>query len=92
MKDKIISRVGKPEFNIRAVHVGFVVEKVEFGHNFSHSTSDFPFQYHSTIAPYSFIHLPHTLYNVFLPVVLNTRVSVNTQEILRHTVCYPTRL
>ena len=27
----------------------------------------FPCQYHSTSAPYSFIHLPPTLYNVFLP-------------------------
>ena len=27
----------------------------------------FPCQYHSTNAPYSFIHLPQTLYNVFLP-------------------------
>ena len=27
----------------------------------------FPCQYHSTKAPYSFIHLPPTLYNVFLP-------------------------
>ena len=31
------------------------------------STSVFPCQYHSTIAPYSFIHLAPTLYNVFLP-------------------------
>ena len=29
----------------------------------------FSCQYHSTIAPYSFIHLPSTLYNVFLPVL-----------------------
>jgi hypothetical protein len=29
----------------------------------------FPCQYHSTIAPYSFIHLPPTLYKVFLPVL-----------------------
>ena len=29
----------------------------------------FPCQYHSTIAPYPFIHLPPTLYNVFLPVL-----------------------
>ena len=29
----------------------------------------FPCQYHSTNAPYSFIHLPPTLYNVFLPVL-----------------------
>src|SRR5215468_6325778 len=31
--------------------------------------SSFPCQYHSTIAPYSFIHLPPTLCNVFLPVL-----------------------
>ena len=29
----------------------------------------FPCQYHSTIAPHSFIHLPPTLYNVSLPVL-----------------------
>jgi len=29
----------------------------------------FPCQYHSTNAPYSFIHLPPTMYNVFLPVL-----------------------
>jgi len=33
-----------------------------FSQNFS-----FPCQYHSTIAPYSSIHLPPTLYHVFLP-------------------------
>jgi hypothetical protein len=32
---------------------------------FSPSTSVFRCQYHSTTAPYSFIHLPPTLYNVF---------------------------
>ena len=32
---------------------------------FSPRTSVFPCQYHSTIAPYSFIHLPPTMYNVF---------------------------
>jgi len=29
----------------------------------------FPCQYHSTNDPYSFIHLPPTLYNIFLPVL-----------------------
>jgi hypothetical protein len=33
----------------------------------------FPCQYHSTIAPYSFIHLPPTLRNVFLPVLSNSQ-------------------
>ena len=36
---------------------------------FPSNTSVFSCQYHSTIAPYSFIHLPPTLYNVFLPVL-----------------------
>ena len=36
---------------------------------FSPSTSVFPCQYHSTNAPYPFIHLPPTLYNVSLPVI-----------------------
>jgi len=35
---------------------------------FSSQYFSFPCQYHSTIAPYPFIHLPPTLYNVFLPV------------------------
>jgi len=30
---------------------------------------NFPCQYHSTNSPYSFIHLPQTLYNVLLPVL-----------------------
>jgi branched-subunit amino acid transport protein len=36
----------------------------------------FPCQYHSTIAPYSFIHLPPTLYNVYLPVLQFSPVSI----------------
>ena len=35
----------------------------------SPSTSVFPCQYHSTIAPHSSIHLPHKLFNDFLPVL-----------------------
>jgi hypothetical protein len=33
----------------------------------------FPWQYRSTIAPYPFIHLPPTLYHVFLPVLQFSR-------------------
>jgi hypothetical protein len=36
---------------------------------FLSSTSVFPCQYHSTNAPYPFIHLPPTLYNISLPVL-----------------------
>ena len=36
----------------------------------------FPCQYHSTIAPYSFIHLPPTLYNVSLPLLQFSPVSI----------------
>ena len=42
---------------------------------FSPSTSVFPCQYHSTNAPYPFIHLPPTLYNVSLPVLQFSPVS-----------------
>ena len=36
----------------------------------------FPCQYHSTNTPYPFIHLPPTLYNIFLPVFLSSSVSI----------------
>jgi hypothetical protein len=39
-------------------------------------TLDFLCQYHSTIAPHSFIHLPHTLYNVPLTVLQFSPVSI----------------
>jgi hypothetical protein len=55
--------------------------------------SSFPCQYHSTNAPYSFINLPPTLYNVFLPVLqfplsiiqplLHTHLHVNTTVITK---------
>ena len=41
----------------------------------SPSTSVFPCQYHSTNAPYPFIHLPPTPYNIFLPVFQFSPVS-----------------
>jgi hypothetical protein len=39
----------------------------------------FPCQCHTTNAPYSFIHLPLTLYNVFLP-VLQIPLSVSSHQ------------
>jgi len=50
---------------------------------FSPSASVFPCQYHSTNAPYPFIHLPPTLYNVSLPVLQFS--SVSTIPPLLHT-------
>ena len=45
-----------------------------------------PCQYHSTIAPYSFIHLPPTLYNIFLPVLqFPLSVSFHHYSILIHS-------
>jgi hypothetical protein len=45
--------------------------------------SSFPCQYHSTITPYSFIHLPSTLYNVFLQVLqFPLSVSFHQRSIL----------
>ena len=58
---------GKPLLNPRSINMEFAVNKVTG--NFSSSNSGFPCQYHSTIAPHSFIHLPPTLYNVFLLVL-----------------------
>ena len=46
------------------------------GAGFSPSASVFAYQNHSTFAPYSFIHLPPTLYNVFLPVLQYSPVSI----------------
>jgi len=46
----------------------------------------FPCHYHSTNAPYSFIHLPPTLYNVFLPALqFPLSVSFHQCSILIHS-------
>ena len=58
---------------------------------FSPSTSVFPCQYHSTIAPYSFIHLPPTLYNVFLPVLQFSPVSIIPPLLHTHSSIYHPR-
>ena len=55
---------------------------------FSPSTSVFPCKYHSTIAPYSFIHLPPTLYNVFLPVLQFSPVSTIPPLLHTHPSIY----
>ena len=54
--------------------------KMFFSQHFS-----FPCQYHSTNAPHSFIHLPPTLYNVFLPALqFPLSVSFHQRSILIH--------
>ena len=58
---------------------------------FSPSTSVFPCQYHSTIAPYSFIPLPPTLYNVFLPVLQFSPVSIIPPLLHTHSFIYHSR-
>jgi len=52
------------------------------------STSVLPCQYHSTIAPYSFIHLPPTLYNFFLPVLQISPVSIIRTLLHTHSSIY----
>jgi len=58
---------------------------------FSPSTSVFPCQYHSTIAPYSSMHLPPTLYNVFLPVLQFSPVSTIPPLLHTHPFFYHPR-
>ena len=55
---------------------------------FSLSISGFPCRYHSTIAPYSFINLPPTLYNVFLPVLQYSPVSIIPPFLHTHSFIY----
>ena len=58
---------------------------------FSPSTSVLPCQYHSTIAPYSFIHLPPRMYNVFLPVLQFSPVSIIPPLLHTHSSIYHPR-
>jgi len=58
---------------------------------FSPSTSVFPCQHYSTIAPYSFIHLPPTLYNVFFPALQFSPVSIIPPLLHTHPFNYHPR-
>ena len=51
-------------------------------------TSVFPCQYHSTSALYSSIHLPPTLYNVFLPALQSSPVSIIPPLLHTHPFIY----
>jgi len=55
------------------------------------SNSVFPCQYHSTIDPYSFIHLPPTLYNVFLPILQFSPASIIPPLLHTHSFIYHPR-
>ena len=48
----------------------------------------FPCYYQSTIAPYSFIHLPPTMYTVFLPVLRFSPVSTIPPLLHTHSFIY----
>ena len=61
------------------------------GTGFALRTSVFSCQYHSTIAPYSFIHLPSTLYNVFLPVLQFSPISIIPPLLHTHPFIYHPR-
>ena len=52
------------------------------------SISVFPCQYHSTNAPYPFIHLPPTLYNVSLPALQFSPVSTIPPMLHTHSFTY----
>jgi len=62
--------------------------QIHAGSGFSPSTSVFPCQYHSTNAPYPFIHLPPTLYNVSLPVLQFSPVSIIPPLLHTHSFTY----
>ena len=68
-------------------HVRFEVEKVELGQISAH-VLQVCHQYHSTIAPYSFNHLPPTLYNVFLSVFQFSPVSIISPLLHTHSFIY----
>jgi hypothetical protein len=65
--------------------------KVALGTIYCTEYSVFPCQYHSTNATYSFIHLPPTLYNVSLPVLQLSFVSIIPPMLHTHSYIYHER-
>ena len=85
------TRIVKTRVRSQACAFGIYGVQTCNGTGFSPSTSLSPCQYHSTIAPYSFIHLPPTLYNVFLPVLQFSPVSIIPPLLLIHSFIFHTR-
>jgi hypothetical protein len=54
----------KPGFDPKSAHVGFVVDEVALGDDFSPGISVFPCQYHSTNDTHSFTHVSPPLHNM----------------------------
>ena len=75
----------------RPFSVRFWGGQTGLGFGFSTSTSVFPCQYHSTNAPYPFIHLPPTLYNVSLLVLQFSPVSTIPPILHTHSFTYHPR-
>ena len=70
--------------------MGFLLDKVSLS-QVSLPVLSFPCQYHSTNAPYPFIHLPLTLYNVSLPVLQFSLVSIIPPMLRTHWFTYHPR-
>jgi hypothetical protein len=56
----------RPGFEIRSVHVGFVVDRVALRQVFPPSTSVFPCQFHSTGAPLKWKIIKNFIFIIFL--------------------------
>jgi hypothetical protein len=78
-------RVG---FDLRPLHVRFVVDQLPLWQVSLPVFNVFPCQYHSTITPYSFIHLPPTLYTVSRPVLQFSPVSTIPPMLHTHSFTY----
>ena len=82
------TRIVKTRVRTQACTFGIYGVKTCTGKDFSPSTSLLPCLYHSTTAPYSFIHVPPTLYNVFLPVLQFSPVSIIPPLLHTHSFIY----
>ena len=70
---------------------GHITQRADLWIPFSTCTTAFPCQYHSTISAYSFIYIPHTLYNVFLPALQFSPVNIIPPLLHTHPSIYHPR-